>query len=118
MSLQAKIIKDIPEKQIKKYQDRVVYYTAVETREYTKGMGAYPYLTGQLERSEVGSPITGSNATYNLLAGVNYAKRVWKYTNAKWTNTKTQPQWYINVLKKYQNRILQTAKTKASQEIK
>ena len=118
MSLEVEIIKDIPEANIKKFQDRTVYYTAVETREYTKGMGAYPYLTGQLERSEVGSPITGSNATYNLLAGVDYAKHVWKYTKAKWTNTKTQPQWYYNVFRKYNNGILRTAQTKASKEIK
>lgn len=118
MKLEAEIIKDIPEKQIKIYQDKVVYYTAVETREYTKGMGAYPRLTGELERTEVASPITGGNATYNLLAGVRYAKYVWNYNNAKWTNAKTVPQWYKNIYKKYHNRILHTAKTRASQEIK
>ena len=118
MKLEAKIVKDIPEKQIKRYEDRVVYFSAVETREYTKGMGAYPRLTGELERTEVASPITGGNATYNLLAGVDYAKYVWNYQNAKWTNTKTIPQWYANVFKKYQKRILQTAESRASQEIK
>lgn len=118
MKLEVEIVKDIPEKQIKVYQDKVVYYTAVETREYTKGMGVYPYLTGELERSEVASPITGRNATYNLLSGVNYAKYVWNYKKAKWTNPKTQPQWYKNIYKKYHNRILQTAKTRASKEIK
>lgn len=118
MKLEAEIIKDIPEKQIKIYQDKVVYYVAVETREYTKGIGAYPHLTGELERTEVASPITGGNATYNLLAGVEYAKYVWNYQNAKWTNTKTIPQWYTNVFKKNQNKILHTAITKGSQEIK
>lgn len=118
MSLQVKIIKDIPKDKIEKFEDRVVYNTAVETREYTKGIGAYPHLTGELERTEAGSPITGGNATYNLLAGVNYAKAVYNFTKAKWTNPSTVPHWYNNVYKKYQERILNSAITKANKEIK
>lgn len=119
MSLQVKIIKDIPKETIEKFEDRVVYNTAVETREYTKGIGAYPHLTGKLERTESASPITSSGkSTYNLLAGVNYAKKVYNYTKARWTNPTTIPQWYYNVYRKYQASILKSATTKANKEIK
>lgn len=118
MKLEVEIIKEIPEKKVKMYEDRVVYNTALLTREYTKGMGAYPYLTGDLQKAEAGSPITGRNAVYNLLAGVDYAKEVWNYKNPNWTNTKTVPQWYYNVYRKYQKKILHTAQQKAIKEIK
>lgn len=117
-NIEVEIIKDIPEADIKKYEDRVVYYCAFLTREYTKGMGAYPYLTGELERNEVASQITGKDAEYNLLCGVDYAKSVWKMDNVNWTNQSTEPQWYKNVYRKYQKTILNTATTRAIKEIK
>lgn len=118
MSIEVKIIKDIPEKQLNQFKDRVVYYTASLTREYTKGMGAYPHLTGDLERYEIASQITGGNQEYNLLCGVDYAKYVWKMTNVKWTNPNTIPKWYVNVYKQKDKLILNEASTRAIRELK
>jgi hypothetical protein len=52
-----------------------------------------------------------------LLAGVNYAKYVWKMTNVKWTNSSTEPQWYFNMYRKYGQTIQTTASDKALKEI-
>lgn len=118
IEIKVEIVKDIPEAQIKMYEDRVVYNCASLTREYTKGMGAFPYRTGELARQEMSSQITGGNAEYNLLAGVDYAKYVWKMTNVNWTNKATQPQWYANVYRKFGKTIQTTASDRALKEIK
>lgn len=117
IEISVKIEKDIPEAQIKHFEDRVVYNTASLTREYVKGMGAYPYLTGDLERTEIASQITGGNAQYNLLAGVDYAKYVWNMTNVNWTNKGTKPQWYYNIHRKFEKTINASAIDKALKEI-
>lgn len=118
MSIEVKIIKDIPEKEITKYEDRVVYYSAVLTREYTKGMSAYPHLTGELEKQEIKAPITGSNGEYNLLWGVDYAPYVWKMKNVDWTNENTKPQWYKTVYRQKEKTIIDTAMQRAGGELK
>ena len=43
-TIKFKWVKELPIKQINKFEDRVVYNVAVFTREYTKGTDAYPYL--------------------------------------------------------------------------
>ena len=94
MEIEVKIIKGIPKEQIDEFEDKVVYNTAVATREFTKSRMNYPYLTGKLMRSEVAAPIVGSNKSYGLTTGVDYAIDVWGMTNVNWTNPNTQPQWY------------------------
>lgn len=116
--IEVKITKDIPKDQITKYEDRVVYYSAVLTREYTKSMSAYPYLTGELERQQIKAPITGSNGNYNLLDGVEYAKYVWKMTDVNWTNQSTKPQWYKTVFRQKEKTIIDTAMQRAEGELK
>lgn len=117
MNIEVKIIKGIPTQQINKFEDRVVYNTAVATREFTKGKNAYPYRTGELRRAEVASAITGSNKEYGLGAGVNYAKYVWNMTNVKWTNSSTIPQWYYNTFRQKGALLLTNAVEKAKKEI-
>lgn len=117
MNIEVQIIKDIPKDQIKKFEDRTTYNTAVLTREYTKSANAYPYLTGELRRSEVSSPIVGSNNSYGLIAGVKYAKRVWNYKNVNWTNASTQPQWYYSVFRQKGASIVNNAVSRALKEI-
>lgn len=118
MNIKVKIKKDIPEKDIAKFEDRVVYYTAVLTREYTKSLNAYPYLSGELSRQEIRSPITGGNKKYNLLAGTNYAKRLYNYKNANWTNKSTKPHWYNFVYRQKEKTIIDNAQKRAIGEIK
>ena len=118
MNINVIIKKDIPEKDIAKFEDRVVYYTAVLTREYTKSLNAYPYLSGELSRQEIASPITGKDAEYNLLAGTDYAKHVWKMNNANWTNKSTKPQWYKSVYRQKEKTIIDNAQKRAIKEIK
>lgn len=117
MNIEVKIIKGIPTQQINKFEDRVVYNTAVATKEFTKGQNAYPYRTGELRRAEVASAITGSNKEYGLGAGVNYAKYVWNMTNVKWTNSSTIPQWYYNTFRQKGALLLTNAVVKAKKEI-
>ena len=118
IEISVKIVKDIPEQEIETFEDRVVYYTAFQTRGYTISANAFPYLSGELQRQEMASQITGGKGQYNLLAGVDYAKQVWKMTNVNWTNTSTIPQWYANVYKRHQKTIVDGAMSKAMRELK
>ena len=118
MKYDVEIIKDIPEREISLFEDRVVYFSAVETREFTKTAEAYPKLSGKLQDEEIASQITGGNGVYNLLAGTDYAKAVWKMSDVNWTNTKTQPQWYYSVFRRHEKTIINLAETKALKEIK
>lgn len=118
MNINVIIKKDIPVKDIAKFEDRVVYYTAVLTREYTKSLNAYPYLSGELARQEIRSPITGKDGRYNLLAGTNYAKYVWKMNDVNWTNKGTKPQWYYSVYRQKEKTIIDNAQKRAIGEIK
>jgi hypothetical protein len=119
MSIEAKIIKDIPKEQIKNFEDKVIYNTAMLTREYVKGIGAYPYLTGRLERTEAASPIVKlGEAEYGLTSGVDYAKRVWNYKNVNWTNPGTMPQWYYTAYRQKGKILLNNAVEKALKELK
>lgn len=119
MNIDVIIKKGIPVEQINIFEDRVVYNTTITTREYTKSRNAYPYLTGALMRSEVAAPIIKEgNKSYGLASGVDYAKKVWNYSNVNWTNPSTMPQWYYSVLNKNVEIILHNAISKAIKEIK
>lgn len=117
MDIEVKIIKRIPKEQIDKFEDRVVYNTAVLTREYTKSRNTYPYRTGKLSRTESAVPVTGQNKEYGLGAGVDYAKYVYKMNNVNWTNPSTQPQWYYKNFNQHGAVILTGAVVKAKKEI-
>jgi hypothetical protein len=110
MEIDIQVLKKLPVEQIKKFEDRTIYNTAVFTREYTKSSTAYPELSGELKRQEIAAPIENlGNNTYGLTGGVGYAKYVWNYKNAKWTNPNTQPQWYASVLKSSTATIISNA---------
>lgn len=117
MDIEVKIIKGIPKEQIEKFEDRVVYNTAVATREYTKSRNAFPYLTGTLRREEVAAPIIGSNKEYGLTSGVDYAKYVWKMNDVNWTNPSTKPQWYYSSFNEKGALLLTEAVIKAKKEV-
>ena len=117
MTIEFKWIKPLPEKQINQFEDRVVYNCAVYTREFTKGTSAFPRLTGTLERAEIASPITGSNKTYGLSGGVDYAKYVWRMTDVNWTNKATKPQWYYTTFKNQAEKVVSQAVSAALKEI-
>lgn len=110
-------VKELPVKQINKFEDRVVYNTAVFTREYTKGTDAYPYLTGKLARSEMTKPIRGYNKTYSLLSGTGYDVYVWNMKNVNWTNKSTKPQWYFRQFRQSSGKIVKNAVSSALKEI-
>lgn len=117
MNIEIKIIKGIPEKQIDTFEDRVVYNTALATKEYVKNRNAYPYRTGELRRSEVASQILGDHKEYSLDGGVDYAKTVYGYTNVNWTNPSTVPQWYYNAFRQKGALLLTNAVLVAKKEI-
>lgn len=118
MNIEFKVIKGIPEEQINKFQDRTVYNTAVLTREETKSLNAYPVRSGELKRQEIAQQIIGNDKEYGLGSGVDYAHRVYKYENVKWTNNSTLPHWYYSVLNKNGAMILANATVRALKEIK
>lgn len=100
------------------FTDKVVYNVAVLTREMTKGLRAFPRLTGKLEQEEVASQIVGSHKEYGLIAGVDYAVDVYKKgENTAWTNPSTQPQWYYSVYDKHEKEIVNNAVNRALKEV-
>lgn len=111
-------IKGIPSKQIERFEDRVVYNSAVLTREETKSLNAFPVRTGDLMRQEIAQQIIGNNKEYGLGSGVDYAPRVYKYENVKWTNKTTLPHWYYSVFNKKGDIILNNSVQRALMEIK
>ena len=117
MNVEVQIIKELPVKQIEQFEDKTTYNCAVFTREHTKNANAYPYLSGELSRQEIAAPIVGSNKDYGLAPGVDYATKVWGYTNPKWTNPDTQPQWYYSVFNKDGYTIIDQAVNTALKEI-
>lgn len=118
-SVDVEIKKDIPEKQIRQFEDRSVYFTAVLTREITKGARAFPHLTGELERNEVRLPVQKQkHAEYGLLRGTRYASFVYKMNNVKWTNPSTKPHWYGSIYRAKEKAIIETAQNRALKEIK
>ena len=118
MEVEVVILKELPKKQLQQFQDRVVYYTAVGTREYVKSKRGYPYLSGTLEREEVSAPVLGSNKEYSLLAGTDYAHYVWDMSNVHWTNKSTIPQWYYTAFNTRGKTITLEAVSKALKELK
>ena len=118
MQVEVKIVKEIPEKQIDMFEDKVVYYTTIATREYVKSRHGYPRLSGKLEREEIVAPITGGNKTYNLLTGVSYAKQVYNYHNVNWTNPNTIPHWYYTAFRMKSSSLITNAFYKSLKEIK
>lgn len=117
MNITFEWVKPLPEKQINQFEDRVVYNCALYTREYTKTTSAFPHLSGELERTEIASPIIGSNKTYALTGGVDYAKYVWRMTNVNWTNKATKPQWYYTTFKNHAEKVFSQAVSAATKEI-
>lgn len=117
MEIYYKIVKDIPREKIRKFEDRTVYNTAVYTREMTKTSSSYPYLTGRLARTEASNPIVGSNCNYSLTAGIDYALYVWEMNSVNWTNSSTQPQWYLTNFRNKKEIIINQAVNNALKEV-
>ena len=109
--------KGIPYNKISQFEDDTVYNVAVYTRDFTKNLDAFPYLTGELRRREVAASIWGNNKEYGLRKGIDYANAVWKMTDVNWTNKKTRPQWYYNVFLNHKYTIVNQAKYSALKEI-
>ena len=118
MNVEVQVLKGIPEEQIEKFTDRVVYNTAVLTREMAKNIQAYPVKTGTLMREEVAQEIIGKDKEYGLGAGTSYAKYVWKMENVNWTNKRTQPHWYYSVYNKFGATITTQAVVKTLKGLK
>lgn len=119
-SVDVKVIikKEIPEKQLEQFADRSVYFTAMLTREFTKGASAYPRKTGELARQEIRSPILKMDtANYGLLRGTDYAQYVYKMTDVKWTNPSTLPQWYSTIYRQREKAIIEMAQDRALKEL-
>ena len=118
MNVEIEIIKGIPSEQIEKFLDKTIYNVAVETREETKSLNAFPVRTGTLQREEVAQEIIGNNKEYGLGAGTSYASKVYKFDKVNWTNKSTLPHWYYSVFNKKGATILSNAVVKALKGLK
>lgn len=116
------VIRPIPEAQILQLENKIVENVAMLTRQETNNKDAFPYLTGELKRSELGDDIINiANLEYGLSAGVDYAKYVWDMParpDTNWTNDKTEAQWYLTIYKNHTGSILQQASISAIRSVK
>jgi len=118
MNVEIEIVKGIPSEQIKNFLDKTVYNVAVETREETKSLNAFPVRTGTLQREEVAQEIIGNNKEYGLGAGTSYASKVYQFDKVNWTNKSTLPHWYYTVYNRKGATILTNAVNKALKGLK
>lgn len=119
-SINVKVIKELPVEKINRYTDRVVYSIARNTLDLTVSNKAFPYLTGDLQRDSMANGVINTgHLSYSLGArNIKYAPKVWTYTNVKWTNPNTQPQWFVSVYKKYEHNIVERAIHTAEEVLK
>lgn len=120
MKLKVKVSDNIPQmvEEIDNFTDITIRNVAVLTREMTKNLRAFPRLTGKLEQEEIASQVVGHNKEYGLIAGVDYAVRVWNFgENTAWTNPNTQPKWYYSVYDRHENEIINNAVSRALKEV-
>ena len=111
-SIEIKIVKDLPTKELHEYMDKVVYGIARATLDFTNTGHHFPYRTGELNRASMSEGVVKDGfGSYHLGAvGVEYAPKVWGYgSNTNWTNPSTYPQWYITEFNKDKNIIVNSA---------
>ena len=119
MNVEFEIIKDIPVQQISKFESQTIKNVATLTRQETNTKRAFPYLSGELQRTELsGEPVNLNTLEYGLIAGVDYAKYVWKMEDVHWTNKKTKEKWYLTIYKNNKALITQQAIISALGSIK
>ena len=121
ISVDVKIIKPIPKKELENYMDTAMFTIARETLDFTNTGMHFPYLTGALNIASMSEGVMkNGNCEYSLgAAGVDYAPRVWEYgDNTNWTNPSTYPQWYITEFERDENIIISNAIKQAEGELK
>ena len=100
VSIDIKIVDNLPINELNKYVDLVVFGVARNTLDYTTAENRFPYLTGNLQRSAIAEGVKQEEQfTYYLgAAGADYAEYVWEYPQStNWTNPNTYAQWYFKV---------------------
>lgn len=114
-------IKDIPKEAIEKYMDTCMFGIARATLDFTNTGQHFPYLTGELNRASMSEGVLqkGYCDYYLGAAGVDYAPKVYEYSNnTHWTNPNTYPQWYNTEFEKDKNIIIQSALKQAEGVLK
>lgn len=112
ISIEIKIVKDLPVKEINNYMDKVVFGIARATLDFTNTGHHFPYRTGELNRASMAEGVVKDGfGSYHLGArGAEYAPKVWKWgSGTNWTNPSTYPQWYITEFQKDKNIIVNSA---------
>ena len=120
-SISFKVIKPMPVKEIKEWEDVVVFGIARATLDFTNQRHHFPYLTGKLETASMDEgAVQETKGTYHLGArGVEYAPKVWNYgASTNWTNPNTLPKWYNATYNKYRNEINEAALKNAEKVLK
>ena len=121
VSVDIKIVDNLPINELNKYIDLVVFGVARNTLDYTTAENRFPYLTGNLQRSAIAEGVKQEEQfTYYLgAAGADYAEYVWEFPqNTNWTNPNTYAQWYFKVFQNKKEVITQNAVDNAIRSVK
>ena len=112
LSIDVKVLKGIPTKNIQSYMDTAVFSVARTTLDFTNAGMHFPYLTGALNMASMSEGVVqNAPCEYSLgAAGVDYAPIVYEFGNGtNWTNPSTYPQWYVTEFNQDRNVIMQNA---------
>lgn len=109
MQIDVSWIKELPVKEIKGFENEVVYTTARNTLDFT--IPHIPYLTGKLRNTSLAFGVKGQNMVYSLGAEVPYAKYVWNYDQdtTNWTNPRSYSKWFYTEFRNQKETILNNA---------
>lgn len=121
LSIDVKVLKGIPTKNIQSYMDTAVFSVARTTLDFTNAGMHFPYLTGALNIASMSEGVVqNAPCEYSLgAAGVDYAPIVYEFGNGtNWTNPSTYEHWYEKEYEIDKNVILQTAIKQAEGELK
>lgn len=96
MTFDIEWIKEIPKRELKGFEDEVVYRVARMTLDFT--VPHIPFLTGRLQKASLKYGVQGENMVYSLGATEDapYARTVYNYsqTDTNWTNPRSYAQWF------------------------
>lgn len=81
--------------------DKVTYAIARRMIDHVGELHATAYRTGEMERSMFSHGVGQDALGYYIGNFTSYAKEVYSWKDANWTNKNTRPQWFDSVWKEY-----------------
>ena len=116
------ILKDLPVKELEKFEDQTIYTMARSTLDYTLCGNNFPLRTGNLLKSSMAQGVRQEKQNVYCLdvpAGAEYAEYVWEMPQeTNWTNPQTLAQWYASVFENKKELIVHNAVNTALRSVK